>query len=90
MVNSFPITFLLEFWDTWYVGKKGKAGACVRRRVVAVLIAVSLLVWLEAVGIHAYTHVPWLGNVSPKRYSKRLPFPSMQLRCSCTGLVLAS
>ena len=37
---------------------------------------------LQAVGIHAYTHVARLGNVWSERYSKRPPFPSMQCRAA--------
>ncbi len=58
-----------------------------RRRVAAVPIAVFLAVGLQAVGIHDYTHLPRLGNVWPERYSKRLPFPSMQL-CAASALTM--
>ena len=55
--------------------KKGKGAAYVRKRVAAVPVSAFLANRLEAVGIHAYTHVPRLGNISPERYSKRPPFP---------------
>ena len=47
-----------NFWGLEGVRKeKGKGGACVAGRVVAVPIAVSKAVRLQAVVIHVYIHV---------------------------------
>ena len=56
---------LLSDWQSQpYLGmKKGKEGACARKRVAAVPISVSLAIGLQAAGRHVYAHIPRLGNV---------------------------
>ena len=51
------LSYIRSPWGLHVCDDKGVKGACVRKRVAAVPIAVTLVIGLQSVGIHAYTHV---------------------------------
>ena len=56
--------------------RKGKEGACARRRVAAGLISVSLPIPLQGLSIHAYLHVT-PARLSPVQNHTQAPvFPA--------------